>query len=240
MSFITRQRKSGSWELRIEHPLLDSPAYRTLDSKFEAVQFANHCHASLDKGIVPVALREATAAALRTIGEAVRKYKLEEVVARSTAKVLVSVVNDIGAVPLRETTLVWCKDWVRKQKLVWLRKPNTVRHHVIALRTIFTWVVVNYPECLATNNLLLLERAYSRCNSNEEAILLANGHELLEDTERDRRISEKEQASILQVIAQLADNAENSTERHAAHSARVIFLLALESAMRMREIYTLE
>ncbi|EKU82163.1 hypothetical protein HMPREF9710_02474 [Massilia timonae CCUG 45783] len=83
-----------------------------------------------------------------------------------------------------------------------------------------------HPEIMAQNPLRLLKRGFSTYTPEDTALLAQDGKQPRFDIERDRRLEEGEEAAILKMFE------EGSEER-------LFFILALETAMRMRECYTL-
>ncbi|MDB5932917.1 MAG: hypothetical protein JWQ01_261 [Massilia sp.] len=76
-------------------------------------------------------------------------------------------------------------------------------------------------------SLRLLKRGFSTYSDEDRHHLASEGKEAKRDIERDRRLDADEEVRILEVLNDRPDE-------------RAFFLLALESAMRMRECYTLD
>lgn len=82
-----------------------------------------------------------------------------------------------------------------------------------------------HPDILAQNPLRLLKRGFSTYTDDDRNALARSGKIGNEDVERDVRLSVEDEAAILNVLA---------------GGERIFFMLALETAMRMRECYTLD
>ena len=82
-----------------------------------------------------------------------------------------------------------------------------------------------HPDILAQNPLRLLKRGFSTYTDDDRNALARSGKIGKEDVERDMRLSVEDEAAILNVLA---------------GGERTFFMLALETAMRMRECYTLD
>jgi integrase len=103
--------------------------------------------------------------------------------------------------------------------------PSTIRHYVGALARCMDWAV--NKKALAVNPIRLLPKRYSR-------------HEGKSDEERDRRLEGKEEESIRAVLAgQKQEGKERALALNHRAALDTLFSLALETAMRMREMYTL-
>lgn len=87
--------------------------------------------------------------------------------------------------------------------------PSTIRHHIGALARLWDWLLKK--QAVATNPFRILRRGYATGGVKK-------------DTERDRRIEHDEEVRL---ICELDGD------------LLTIFVLALETAMRMSEIYTL-
>jgi integrase len=119
----------------------------------------------------------------------------------------------------------WAEGWIRTVKRDLNLAPSTIRHRYGALARCFDWMVRKHADIMAQNPLRLLKRGFSSY-SDEDQRFLAGGKKVKHDEERDRRLDSDEEARILAVLSTMPDE-------------RVMLLMALESAMRMRECYTL-
>lgn len=241
MSYLIRRRgKAGSFELRIKHRVLPRPFYCTFSTEEDARAYAQQAERFLALGVVPEGLVAAPRFAFRDIAGAIRAYEHARAVPHSTAGVLATVSHDIGDTLLEKVDYGWAEAWVRTQKIHHHRSPGTIRHHVGALARCFDWVNNMHPSLLATNPLRKLARGYATYNKVEISLLAEAGRDSKEDNERDRRLEEGEEERICQVLRARIDAAKTADEKKLHEDALLMFLLALETAMRMRELYTLE
>ena len=104
--------------------------------------------------------------------------------------------------------------------------PNTIRHRHGALARCLDWVCRKHPEVLQANPLRQLKRGFATYTSEDSKHVREAGGETRSDVERNRRLDDDEEERILVVLAALPE-------------AHMLFVLALETAMRMRECYTL-
>lgn len=240
MPILIRQRKNGrSFELRIKHKLLPKPVYSTWETEADAREFGERAEDFMDRGIVPEGLLPAPKFQFKTIAGAIREYEKTKSVPRSTSNVLTTVSRDIGSTPLARVDYAWTEEWVRAQKLNHHRSPSTIRHHVGALSRCLTWVCLKFPSYLAVNPLVHLERGYAAYNEFEQKAMVAKGLVHKEDIERDRRLEPHEEAQIVRILLERIARETDPALKAWHVGALLIFLLALETAMRMREMYTL-
>jgi integrase len=105
--------------------------------------------------------------------------------------------------------------------------PSTIRHRHGALARCFDWMLRKHPEIMAQNPLRLLKRGFATYTDDDNRFVLAAGMQAKRDVERDRRLDVDEKERILSLLAANPDG-------------KAFFILALETAMRMRECYTLD
>lgn len=105
--------------------------------------------------------------------------------------------------------------------------PSTIRHGHGALAHCFDWMVRKHPEIIAQNPLRLLKRGFAAYTEADKRQLAAAGKTPKADTERDRRLDADEEERILRVLVPMPVES-------------MFVVLALETAMRMRECYTLD
>lgn len=117
----------------------------------------------------------------------------------------------------------WADAWITSMKREANLAPSTIRHRHGALARCFDWMLRKHPEILVQNPLRLLRRGFATYTEQDAEVLARSGKEARQDIERDRRLLPGEEPTILQVL-------------HGVD--RTFFVLALETAMRMRECYT--
>lgn len=240
MSIHIRQRNGGpTSELRIKHKLLPKPLYFTFASENEARRYGGAVEATLKRGIVPEGLVSHRKPAISDVAGAIDEYNRACAVMPDSAALLRTIKKDVGATKLEKVDYAWAESWVRAQKLEFVRTPGTIRHHVGALRRCLSWLVKTHPDALAANPLRLLERGYSTYNSFERRELALRGIDPRVDCERNRRLCPDEEQRIVEVLRVAIAGARTDEERARYEGMQLMFLLALETAMRMRELYTL-
>jgi integrase len=229
-------RKRGhSYSLRLIHRLLPAPVYLTFATEEEAMAVGAAAEKSFAKGIVPEGLNASPRFEFVDIAGAIRAYEKAKHVPDSTADLLRTITRDIGTTKLSAIDYRWVEAWIHAQKVEHRRVPGTIRHHVGALRRCLNWVVNMYPTYLPDNPLTRLERGFATFNKVEVAMLADEGFDEPTDQEIDRRLAPHEEAEIVRL---LQERIRAGIDPWAA-PALLMFLLALETAMRMRELYTL-
>jgi integrase len=219
---------SGTFQLRVQNKLLPQTFYSTFNTREAAVEYGEKLERWLKQGVVPQALLERKADDKESwlVSRCIVEYIGAGGLPDSTERVL----NTIRPTMTSETTSAvnydWCETWVNDMKRELNLTPGTIKHRVGALRRCFDWMVRKHPNIMVFNPLRQLPRAFANYHSEDEKILARKGKTSKEDEERDRRLDPGEEAAIMKIM-------EKMPHEHAFVN------LALESAMRMREMYTL-
>lgn len=208
-----RRRGAGSWEYTVRRAgLLPKPLYFTFDREDEGDSYVAKLEAMLKKGVVPAELL--TKPSARTVGDLVAAYRERVVVRPSTRPYLDIAVKRWGATYLAELNYEWAEKQVDKMKEERLTPVYIRRLFRSSLGAALTWgVIKQYSEALTANPVALLPRGFARYEGNE----VVNEH-------RERRLENGEDEKIRPLL---------SGER------LLIYTLALETAMRLSEIYSL-
>jgi integrase len=239
MPYFIRTRNGGkSFELRIKHRLLKSPFYGTFSTREEAERVAVRGLTALEQGEVPVWMQRPERREVITIAKAIHAYRAIRAVPPSTRNLLDTIIQEIGPQPLSAVTYEWAEAWIKAMKLKALA-PGTIRKKKSALSRVFAWVVRAHPLWLSANPLADLPHGYSGYDEFTRAELAAQGIDIPEDVERYRRIDPEEERRIVQRLEARREAAQTLEEQAEAEGLSLMFQLALRTAMRMREIYTL-
>lgn len=210
-----RDNGSGAWEYRIKSKLLAKPVYATFSTVAEGDAWAKKVEDSLKAGVVPEWLLKKPEA--YTVGGLITAFSEQTVVAPSTAVRLGLVKKDWGETTLGAVDYAWVKGVVagRREKK---NTPVSIHRYMNALAQALDWAVrEKWAEGLLKENpVRLLPAGYAHYPDKE-----------VEDEERDRRLEPGEEETIL---AALADEP----------AYRLMVVMALETAMRLSEIYTLQ
>lgn len=211
-----RQRSNGTWEFAFQKKGVLDRVYFTFDTEEEGDRYAEHVEALLARGVVPL---EMSGVGIGTLQSLLERYELAEVLTRSDTLLLPALTKAIGKTTVPALGYVWVEDWVAKMKADGLA-ASTLKKRVGLLARAVDWAMRSGKLSLAANPLRLLPRGYATKGMAKE---------LLWAGERDRRLESKggqtEEGAIRKVLVK--------KEEH------LLFDMALESAMRMREMFTL-
>jgi integrase len=236
----TKRKRKSSWEFVVRRKgLLPKPLYLTFTSEEEGDRYVAKLEALLDRGVVPDEFRRQSGE-LVTIEDAVREYVAATHVPPSDKRCLAIVVDRIGATRLITITYAWVEAWVAGLKRERNLSPTTIRHHVGALARCFDWGARRGIATLAVNPLRQLPKRYATYSDSEASAVWAADGNVRVDVERDRRLQPDEERRIRVTLAgEKADGRERALEARWQGALECLFELALESGMRMREMYTL-
>ena len=206
----TKRKRRSSWEFVVRRKgLLPKPLYLTFTSEQEGDRYVAKLEALLDRGVVPDEFRRQSGD-LVTIEDAVREY------------------------------LEWVEVWVTGLKRERNLSPTTIRHHVGALARCFDWGTRRGVAALAVNPLRQLPKRYATYSDSDASAVRAVEGGVRVDVERDRRLQSDEERLIRATLAgEKPEGRERAFEIRWQGALECLFELALESGMRMREMYTL-
>ena len=227
MATITK--RPYGYQLRVTHKLLPKPLYATFDDRDTAERYGKQLEALLAQGIVPSALLETAAPKheIWTVHRCVVEYQRHNAVPLSDQRLLDTVLPGVATLTTSMLNYDWAEAWVREMKRVQNLAPSTIRHRHGALARCFDWMLRKHPDVMAQNPLRLLKRGFSSYTDADAEVLATAGKGPRHDEQRDRRLHEGEEEKIVAALAELKDEL-------------MLLQLALDTAMRMRECYTLE
>lgn len=245
-----RTRSSGTVEACIRRKQLPGPIYLTFKSMEEARQYCRDAEAMIDAGHIPPELlayakpkearRDKPEAMTTRIQDAIDAYLSGYAVTESDKPWLAVLREEIGGAALGEVTVQWALSLVKSYKLSRKRPlaPTTIRHRIGALRRCLDWHVI--AGDLPLNPLMLLPKRFATYNDSECDVV----EDAPEDVSRDRRLEEGEEERIRKVLAGDPEyieslGVERGIDPETADLMAFLFEMALETAMRMREMFTL-
>ena len=243
----TKRKKNNGWEWIVKRAaLLKKPYYYTDTDEARGDERIARLEAMLDQGIVPPELLDQGAVFL-SLGKVIRAYMTELVVPDNDVRLLNVLYERIGNTKLHEINYEWVINWIRNMKVELNLSPGTIRHYVGALARCFDWAAKKNIVALALNPLRTLPKRYAQYNSLEvrDAKDKNPDYERREDLARDRRLEKHEEESIRNVITEKYElYSPKGVEKHYTlelyqAATALLFELAIETAMRMREIYTI-
>ena len=227
--------KAGRWEFVVKRAgLLDKPLYLYFASHEEGVEYCRNLEALLDRGIVP-GHHEPPKVIVR-VADLIGHYLRDAHPSQKDREVLNRVEASIGSIPVAGLTIAWVDAWVTKMKREEKSAPSTIRAKVGATARAVDWArrkqLVELPE----NPLRGLPEGYA---SYTELDAKLAGVER-EDIERNRRLEGDEEQRIRAVIeGGVIPRKQRPRPIPFAPDLMRDFTLAIETAMRLRERYTL-
>lgn len=219
---MIRQRKNGSYEIRIQNKkLLKGMHFATADSYEQALRYAKSIENQLKAGIIPNELianeqeyqkKEATLHSI--INEYLYKNKN---VSNDDRKILLQHQKKIGAMKVSEVTKDFCEEFVQNYKDK-RRSETTIKHNAGALSRMLDYMIDEGK--INVNPFDRVHIGYTRTDVRAGIAV--------KDTWRTRRVSEDEEKLILETI---------DKERKYRDEWRLIFILGIDTASRMSELY---
>lgn len=244
----TKRERNGKWEYIIKRKaLFPKPLVLRFEKDEEAKgdDYVRRLEAMLDKGIIPEGLMETQADTKYVlIGDVIRDYLATQHVPESDVTCLNVLYARIGVTRLKAVSYAWIEKWISDMKRELTLAPSTIRHHVGALGRCFDWGSKRGIPQLAVNPIRMLPKRYATYTDADMRTLevLGKVEEADHENERDRRLhGADEEGKIRAVLFERAKpkDKERPLELNYRPAVILLFELALETAMRMREIYTL-
>jgi integrase len=235
----TKRERNGRWHYVIKRSSLPRPVYLSFDTEAEGDAYVARVEKLLDHGIIPEELQRVEPEKPATLREHSRKYLAEQHVSQTDRDNLRLALDALPAgIETRELSFAWATAWITAMKREANLSPITIRHRVGALARCFDWIAAH--GAMISNPLRQLPQAYATYTPEDAraAKQLGGRHKIAE--ERDRRLQEGEEEAIRAILAgEKAEGKQRAlAQRHTAELA-LLFDLALETAMRMREMFTL-
>ena len=221
-------KRPYGFQLRISHKLLSKDLWATFDTREAAEQYGRQLEGLLAQGIVPAALleRDQPRQEIWTVQRCIAEYLRHNSVPLSEQKLLNAVMPSVEKLSTGSLNYEWAEGWIRDMKRTSQLAPGTIRHRHGALARCFDWMLRKHPEIMAQNPLRLLKRGFATYTDADADLLARQGLKPRVDEERDRRLAPDEEQRIRKRLQGKADEL-------------LLFELALQTAMRLRECYTL-
>lgn len=221
----TKVQKGASWAYTIKRKaLLPKPIYLTFDDEAKGDAYVLHLEKLLDNGVVPEEFTQAQSPKVM-LKHAIDSYLEKVHVPDTDAKLLAGLRKSMGETRLDAITYPWAQSWVNGMKVS--LAPSTVRHYVGAMARCLDWTIRLGTTQLMANPLRMLPKRYATSADRK-------------DVSRDRRLSDSEERSIRAILkGAKPEGRQRPLELKHRESLLLLFDLALETAMRMREMFTL-
>ncbi|MGQ3051043.1 MAG: site-specific integrase [Roseateles sp.] len=215
--------------------MLDKPLYLTFESEAEGDSYAARLDALLDRGIVPTEHR--ADARVSNIEQLARLFQSEAHPSDKDRSELDVIAKRCGTTPLAAITTKWVDDWISDMKRIDKLAPTSIRAKVGALARCTDWGMRKGLLTMPDHPLRTLPEGYAQYSKNDEA--LAGVKRV--DVERDRRLEEGEfDKALARIELGVLPRKQRPRPLEFQPAVRCAFVVAVETAMRMREQYTLE
>ncbi|WP_374258459.1 site-specific integrase [Aquabacterium sp.] len=232
-----RKLTSGSIQYIIKRAgVLEKPLYLTYraDQESEGDEHAARIEALLDKGIIPTEVQSTES--IYTISQLVRAYERDAHPSQKDRSAIGPIVREHGRTPLSAINVDWVDAWISSMKRIDKLAPASIRARVGALARCTDWGVRKKHLLLPDNPLRNLPDGYAQYTKTDET----EAGVKRTDVERDRRLEPGEHEKILATIeAGVLPRKQRPLVIEHKQAVRALYLLAIESAMRLREMYTL-
>ena len=236
-----RMRPSGTWKYIIRRKgILPKPLSLTFDTEEEGDAYIRRLEQMLDAGILPEDL-VTRRSDLVSVDDAIRSYMAKVSLPSSDASLLNALIDRWNGQVLTDVDYQWAETWVKSMKRKDVMAPSTICHYVGALARCFDWVVRSGTPSLATNPLRLLPKRYATYTEEDSAAVRAQDKAPKEDVHRDRRLLADEEKAVRRILAgEKPEKRQRGPDLNFRPAMTFLFELGIESAMRMREMYTLD
>ena len=231
----TKRQRGQAWHYTVRRRgVLPRPLYFSFDDEAEGDAYVRRLEAQLDRGVLPDVVTRA-----RDLGSAVARYTSQVPITADDVRILAVVVDRLPqTLRLEELNFTWAQEWVTRMKRVHNLSPSTIRHHVGALSRALSWLASHGD--LPTNVLKELPRGYATYTDADGRDAIRAGGLRKRDQERDRRLEDGEEAAIRRILSgHKPEGRQRPLELREGDSLALLFDMALESAMRLREMFTL-
>lgn len=240
LRMATKRKRGSTWHYTVRRAkLLPQPVYLSFESEAEGDEYIRRLEALLDRGIVPPELVSDKAAA-KDLRAQVDEYRSAQHISLDDAKLLPVLLSRLPVdLTLPQLTFTWATEWVTAMKREQNLSPSTIRHHVGALSRALDWLAAH--GAVPMNPLRLLPRGYSTYTPDDQRAVEKIEGAVKVDEERDRRLEPGEEPRIRAILAgEKPQGRQRPLQLNEKESLLLLFDMALETAMRMREMYTLE
>jgi integrase len=238
--------KNGKWRAIVRRKeLLARPWNGTFDSEEEARAYCDRLEGYLDHGLVPPGLmhlektraEEGAGGCPATLAELIDAMLDAAHVSNAYRPLLATIKAEAGGAQVVQIDYAWVEDWIRQLKREQRLTPGTIRKRKGALGIVFAWAALRYPAAVPVNWVARLTPGYS---TYSPADIAAAGLER-RDAERDRRLEEGEDDAIMAVLhGAKPEHRQRALTLEYRAATKALYVLLRESAMRLREAYTLE
>ncbi|MGE0674660.1 MAG: tyrosine-type recombinase/integrase [Methylibium sp.] len=238
-----RLKPSGKWEIGLRHPSLpNGRKYFTFDTEVEAIAYGQQWKLMKHADIAPPAeLTQPTSP-----GEGVRLSRIlgewsdSGFAAPSQILTLKTLTREVGSVRFSEANYKWLTGYLRFLKVEKNLSPTSIKHRIQALSRAIDEYLRHNLDVKIGNPVKLLPKGYSTYSDVDAKAVMAKGGEVKVNVARDRRLLPGEHEKIVSVLSgyERPDRARG-LELKGGDALLTLYLLILNSGLRLREAYTL-
>lgn len=231
-----RQTRTGKWEYVFKRKgVLDKPLYLTFDDEEEGDNYAIRLEKLLEQGIVPT--EHKMPERVKTLEELIRLYQAEAHPSRKDRAELDNVSSTRGDTPLPALTVKWVDGWISDMKRIDKLAPGTIRGKVGAVARCTDWGMRKSYLAMPDHPFRTLPEGYAQYSKADAA----EAGELRVDGERDRRLEDGEhEKTVARIMAGVLPRKQRDRHLEFVPALRCLYFVALESAMRLSEQFTLD
>lgn len=234
----TKRLRGRSWEYVVRRKgLLERPVSLSFATEEEGDAVVGAIEAGLADGVIHPILRDRLTPPL-TLSRLIEEYQEAVAVSESDPPLLAAIARQHGRRAITELDHGWLDGWILVMKRERGLAPVTIRHYVGALGRAMDWAVRR--KRLAANPVRELPRRYATYNEADRQALAQRNLPPIEEGVRDRRLAGEEEQAVREILDRETPTGRQRPLRlEHREDLLAVFDLALETAMRLREIYTL-
>lgn len=238
-----RLKPSGKWEIGLRHPSLPGGRkYFTFDTEPEAIAYGQQWKLMKHADIPPPA--ELTSPTSR--GDGVRLSRIlgewsdSGFAAPTQLLTLKTLTREVGSVRFSEANYKWLTGYLRSLKVEKNLSPTSIKHRIQALSRAIDEYLRHNLDVKISNPVKLLPKGYSTYSDVDAQMVKAKGGKVKVNEARDRRLLSGEHEKIVAVLSgyERPDRARG-LELKGGDALLTLYLLILNTGLRLREAYTL-
>ncbi|MDD5031015.1 MAG: tyrosine-type recombinase/integrase [Rhodoferax sp.] len=238
-----RLKPSGKWEIGLRHPSLpNGRKYFTFDTEAEAIAYGQQWKLMKHADIPPPA--ELTTPT--SPGEGVRLLRIlgewsdSGFAAPTQILTLKTLTHEVGSVRFSEANYKWLTGYLRFLKVEKNLSPTSIKHRIQALSRAIDEYLRHNLNMKISNPVKLLPKGYSTYSEVDAKMVVAKGGEVKVNEARDRRLMPGEHEKIVAVLSGYErPDRERGLELKGGDALLTLYLLILNTGLRLREAYTL-
>jgi len=238
-----RLKQSGKWEIGLRHPSLpNGRKYFTFDTEAEAIAYGQQWKLMKHADIPPPA--ELTTPT--SPGDGVRLVRIlgawsdSGFAAPSQILTLSTLTREVGSVRLSDASYKWLTGYLRSLKVEKNLSPSSIKHRIQALSRAIDEYLRHNVNVKISNPVKLLPKGYSTYTDVDAQMAKAKGGKVKVNVARDRRLLPGEHEKIVAVLSGYErPDRSRGLELKGGDALLTLYLLILNTGLRLREAYTL-